>query len=247
MYSFRLLGLTKRALLIVGALMIIIMVGCQNKSSKEEGWVNLFDGNTLDGWKVINQDWNKPDSKPDFYIEDNIIVCNTRLNTGGGYLVTEKSYTNFILELDVKIDTSLNSGIQCRSRQWERDTITKIFSGVPAERKWRAGYVWGYQIEVDPSNRAWSGGLYEPGNRGWLVTLENNKIAQEAFKPMDWNHFKIVMDSNKIQTWVNSVPIVDTTDDMSFSGFIGIQFHGANKEWQKNKKSMWKNIRIKEL
>lgn len=55
------------------------------------------------------------------------------------------------------------------------------------------------------------------------------------------------MDSNKIQTWVNSVPIVDTTDDMSSSGFIGIQFHGANKEWQKNKKFMWKNIRIKEL
>jgi len=64
---------------------------------------------------------------------------------------------------------------------------------------------------------------------------------------MNWNHFKIIMDSNKIQTWVNSVPIVDTTDDMSSSGFIGIQFHGANKEWQKNKKFMWKNIRIKEL
>ena len=107
--------------------------------------------------------------------------------------------------------------------------------------------MWGYQIEVDPSSRAWSGGLYEPGNRGWIVTLAGNEAARKAFKPMDWNHFKIVMNGNKIQTWVNGVPTVDTTDDMSASGFIGLQFHGAYREWQKDKKSMWKNIKIKEL
>jgi Domain of Unknown Function (DUF1080) len=107
--------------------------------------------------------------------------------------------------------------------------------------------VWGYQIEVDPSNRAWSGGLYEPGNRGWIVTLAGNEAGRKAFKPNDWNHFKIAMNGNKIQTWVNGVPTVDTTDDMSASGFIGLQFHGAYREWQKDKKSMWKNIKIKEL
>ncbi|GAI39955.1 unnamed protein product, partial [marine sediment metagenome] len=119
--------------------------------------------------------------------------------------------------------------------------------GTVRQSKWRAGYVWSYQIEVDPSKRAWSGGLYEPGNRGWLVTLANNEIARKAFKPMDWNHFKIVMDGNKIQTWVNDVPIVDIIDNMSSSGFFGLQFHGAGREWQKDKKSYWKNIKIKEL
>ena len=64
---------------------------------------------------------------------------------------------------------------------------------------------------------------------------------------MYWNHFKILMNGNKIQTWVNGVLTVDTTDDMSNSGFIGLQFHGAFKKWQENKKSMWKNIKIKEL
>ena len=119
--------------------------------------------------------------------------------------------------------------------------------GTKHQTKWRTGYVWGYQIVVDPSSRAWSGGLYEPGNRGWIVTLAGKEEARKAFNPMDWNHFKILMHGNKIQTWVNGVLTVDTTDDISNSGFIGLQFHGAFKKWQENKKSMWKNIKIKEL
>jgi len=242
--------LRKSALLIVVSILLFTL-SCRNKSAKDDGWQDLFDGKTLNGWKVINQDWRNPDSKPEFYVEDNMIICNTTLNTGGGYLVTEKSYDNFILEFDVKIDTSLNSGLQCRSRMWEKDTATVYVAGdaVGTKRltKWRKGYVWGYQIEVDPSSRAWSGGLYEPGNRGWIVTLANNELARKAFRPMDWNHFKILMDGNKVQTWVNDVLAVDTIDDMSASGFIGLQFHGAGNEWQKDKKSMWKNIRIKEL
>jgi hypothetical protein len=245
------LNLLRKSILLAVVSVLLVTIACRNKSAKDDGWKDLFDGKTLNGWKIINQDWDNPDSKPEFNVEDNMIVCNTTLNTGGGYLVTEKSYDNFILEFDVKIDTSLNSGLQCRSRMWEKDTATVYLAGDAAGTKrltnWRQGYVWGYQIEVDPSSRAWSGGLYEPGNRGWIVTLANNEPARKAFKPMDWNHFKILMDGNKIQVWVNDVLTVDTTDDMSASGFLGLQFHGAGSEWQKDKKSMWKNIRIKEL
>ena len=248
MCSFKVL---KRSVLFTALSVILLTMGCKNKSANQDGWQDLFDGKTLNGWKVLNQDWTNPDSKPDFYIENNMIVCNTTMNNEGGYLVTEKSYANFILEFDVKIDTSLNSGLQCRSRMWEKDTTTIYVAGdangTKHETKWRPGYVWGYQIEVDPSSRAWSGGLYEPGNRGWIVTLAGNETARKAFRPLDWNHFKILMNGNKIQTWVNGIPTVDTTDDMSASGFIGIQFHGAYFEWQKNKKSMWKNIKIKVL
>lgn len=220
-------------------------------NSEQEEWQYLFDGKSLDGWKIINQDWKNPDSRPQFFVEDNMIVCNTVMDNEGGYLVTEKAYSDFILEFDVKIDTSLNSGLQCRSRMWDKDTSTVYVAGDQAgtkhESMWPKGYVWGYQIEVDPSCRAWSGGLYEPGNRGWIVTLAGNEVARKAFRPMDWNHFKILMDGNKIITWVNGVLVVNTTDNMSLSGFIGLQFHGAYQPWQKDKKSMWKNIRIKEL
>jgi hypothetical protein len=223
----------------------------KGQTTSEEGWRDLFDGKTLNGWKVLNQDWTNPGSKPDFLVENGMIVCNTVMGNEGGYLITEKSYSDFILELDVKLDTSLNSGIQCRGRLWDKDTSSVYLAGDPNgtkhDSKWRAGEAWGYQIEVDPSPRAWSGGLYEPCNRGWLVTLKGNEPARKAFKPADWNHFKIVMKGNRIQTWVNNVPIVDTTDDLTSSGFIGLQFHGAYNAWQKDKKSLWKNIRINEL
>jgi 3-keto-disaccharide hydrolase len=244
-------NLKKKITMITMALIVVMLSACKTSTSEQQEWQDLFDGETLNGWKVLNQDWKNPDNKPDFYVENNMIVCNTKMQSGGGYLVTEKSYDNFILEFDVKIDTSLNSGLQCRSRVWEKDTTTIYIAGdangTKHENTWQAGYVWGYQIEVDPSERAWSGGLYEPGNRGWVVTLAENEPARKAYKPMDWNHFKIEMNGNKIQTWVNGVLAVDTTDDMSASGFIGLQFHGAYYEWQKDKKSMWKNIRIKEL
>jgi len=227
---------------------VVFSQGCQNRSAgqdeMQDGWQDLFDGSTLNGWKIEG-------GKADFYVEDDMIVCNTRLDIDGGYLVTEKSYDNFILELDVMIDTSLNSGVQCRSRKWEKDTITSYVAGDPNgtvhQSKWEAGYVWGYQIEVDPSDRAWSGGLYEPGNRGWVVTLAKNEAARNSFRPMGWNHFKIVMDGNNIQTWVNGILAVDAIDEMSASGFIGLQFHKAYRDWQVNKKVLWKNIRIKEF
>lgn len=246
--------LSKRLIRVVVVAIIVLAaftMACQSEINEEGVWKDLFDGKTLIGWKVLNQDWDNPDSKPDFYVENNMIICNTTLNAGGGYLVTEKSYDNFILELDVKIDNSLNSGIQCRSQVWEKDTITTYVSGnaegTVSQHKWPVGYVWGYQIEIDPTDRAWSGGLYEPGNRGWVVTLSGNETARKAFKKMDWNHFKIVMNGNKIQTFLNEIKVIDTIDDFSSSGFIGLQFHGASKEIQNNKKSMWKNIRIKEL
>lgn len=247
-----LLHILKRIKILLIVIISVLVAACQPKTEKDNEWRELFDGKTLNGWKILNQDWDNPTSIPEFYVEDNMIVCNTTLdNQGGGYLVTEGVYDNFILELDVKIDTSLNSGIQCRSRQWKKDTITTYIAGnaegTVSQNKWRTGYVWGYQIEIDPSQRAWSGGLYEPGNRGWVVNLAGKEKEQKAFKRMDWNHFKVKMDGDRIQTWINNILIVDVRDTLSTSGFIGLQFHGAFKEIQKNKKSMWKNIKIKEL
>ncbi len=247
-----LLNVCKKVALLIIVTVLIFASACQNKKPKNNEWKELFDGKTLNGWKVINQDWDNPESIPDFYVEDNMIICNTTLdNQGGGYLVTEGLYDNFVLELDVKIDSTLNSGIQCRSTMWEKDTVTTYVagnaSGTISENKWRSGYVWGYQVEIDPTRRAWAGGLYEPGNRGWIVNLVGEQEKQKAFKSMDWNHFKVKMDGDRIQTWVNDILIVDVIDKMSTSGFIGLQFHGASSEEQNNKKSMWKNIRIKEL
>ena len=109
------------------------------------------------------------------------------------------------------------------------------------------GTVVGYQIEIDPSDRAWSGGLYEPGGRGWLQNLEDKPEAQKAYKKDDWNHFRIKAEGNNIKTWVNGILATDATDDLFDKGFIGFQMHKVYNAEQEGKMMFWKNIRIKEL
>src|ERR1035437_1353243 len=146
------ISLLKKTTLLTASAIIIIAMSCKNKSSEKDGWHDLFDGKTLNGWKVLNQDWTHPDSKPDFRVENNMIICNTTMNNEGGYLVTEKLYSNFILEFDVKIDSSLNSGLQCRSRVWDKDTTTTYVAGdvngTQHVTKWPKGYVWDTQMKI---------------------------------------------------------------------------------------------------
>lgn len=140
------------------------------------------------------------------------------------FLVSRDQYSDFELEVDLKIDGG-NSGIQVRSQL--KDDATKIF---------------GYQIEVDPSERAWSGGLYDEGRRGWLDSNEEKPEARAAFKLDGWNHYRIRCEGTRIQSWVNGVPCADFEDDLNASGYIGLQVHGGAKTdvW-------WRGLRITPL
>ncbi|MDH3709920.1 MAG: DUF1080 domain-containing protein [Cyclobacteriaceae bacterium] len=240
--------------LMVLTLSVIMMAGCKKQKEpialeqqqanepQEAPWVQLFDGETLNGW-VAKGGPNQ------FMVEDHMIVSTAELEKPGGYLCSVNDYGDFILEWEVKIDTTLNSGMQIRGQIWEKDTSSLYLAGNGElrETSWQAGGIWGYQIEIDPSPRAWSGGLYEPGYRGWLVDLSQNKEAGAAFDPNGWNKMKVEAAGNSIKTWVNGVLAVDTTDDLLASGFIGLQYHEAYHSNQAGKKVYWKNIRIKEL
>jgi len=221
-------------------LFFFLFISC--KTEKQEEWISLFDGKTLKGW-VLKEAEGK------FYVEDGMIVSVTDENTPNCYLATEEYFSDFILELDFKIESPLNSGVNIRSKVRERDSTLVYINGrmEPEETTFPAGMMVGYQIEIDPSERAWTGGLYEPGGRGWLQNLEGKPEAQQAYKKDDWNHFKIVAQGNRIQTWINNVQAINTTDDLFKSGFIGFQMHSVYNEEQAGKKMFWKNIRIKEL
>ena len=76
---------------------------------QEKEWRNLFNGKDLTGWKQLA-------GKANYKAEDGAIVGTTVANSGNAFLVTEKEYGDFILELDVFVeDTAGNSGIQVRS------------------------------------------------------------------------------------------------------------------------------------
>ena len=209
---------------------------------------NLFNGSDLDGW--VNYGGGK------FYVEDKCIVAEAIMGLPNTFLHTEKKYKNFELEYDVKLDTVLNSGVQIRSNIYKEDTETTRWGGtfdsngdkIIINKKRLAGVFWGYQIEIDPTYRAWSGAIYEEAGRGFLHTPGINKNIKSAFKPMEWNHFKIRVKGNHIQSWVNGVLVGDIYDDLTDNGFIALQLHGiGNDKIKANKKIVWKNISLKKI
>lgn len=189
---------------------------------EESPWENLIKGNTLEGWSTKG-------GKAKYENIDGVIVGTTVKHTPNTFLTTDKMYSDFILELDFKVAPDLNSGIQFRS------------NSIPS---YKNGKVHGYQLEIDPSPRAWSGGIFEEGRRGWLNDLDSNIPAQKAFKQNEWNKYRLEAIGDTIKSWINGVPAAHMVDDMTASGFIGLQVHGIGKWKKAGSQVMWKNIRI---
>ena len=196
----------------------------------------IFNGTNLDGWIVRG-------GKATYAVEAGVIVGTCAVKNGGNtFLCTEKEYGDFILELEIKADPGLNSGVQLRSHCFDEAT-TYDFGGrminIPA------GRVHGYQVEVDHrEDRRWSGGIYEEGRREWLFPLGTNSPAGQAYKIGAWNKYHIECRGASIKTWINGIPAADLVDAETLRGFIGLQVHSAsNPEYQVR----FRNIRLKDL
>src|ERR1700748_2302920 len=75
----------------------------------QNGYQSLFDGKTLKGWKRLA-------GTADYKVENGQIVGTSVAGSGNTFLVTEKEFGDFVLELDAKIDNpTSNSGVQVRS------------------------------------------------------------------------------------------------------------------------------------
>lgn len=208
---------------IVLAIFTIISLSCCSQIKKDNTpWESLQDGNTLNGWSIKG-------GNAIYNVEDGVIVGKTVKETPNTFLTTNKMYDDFILELDFIVDPSMNSGIQIRSNSFPH---------------YRNGVVHGYQIEIDPSKRAWSAGIFDEQRRKWLNPLTDNPEAQKAFKQNDWNHYRIEAIGDTIKTWINDVPASYLIDDKTASGFIGLQVHSIHGEQKEGTTISWKNIRI---
>jgi 3-keto-disaccharide hydrolase len=203
---------------------------------QKEGWTNLFNGKALDGWVQRG-------GKAKYRVEDGEIVGSSVPKTDNSFLCTKRDYADFILELEFKVDPKLNSGVQIRSQCFDQPKTVEI-EGKP--KKIPAGRVHGYQVEIDPSDRAWTGGIYDEGRRLWLNDLKNNEAARQAFRQGEWNKFRIECKGPSIKTWLNGVPAADLKDDMTPSGFIALQVHGV-KDRAEPLEVRFRNLRIKEL
>ncbi|MEX0675505.1 MAG: DUF1080 domain-containing protein [Pirellulales bacterium] len=214
----------------------LVLVVAASSALLADDWRPLADGKSLDGW-------TQKGGAAKYRVEDGQVVGTSVPNTTNSFLCTTKNYGDFILELEFKVHPKLNSGVQIRSHCFDDETTVEING---KQKKFPAGRVHGYQVEIDPSDRAWSGGIYDEARRGWLDDLKDNESAQKAFKPGDWNKFRVECRGDSIKTWINGVPAADLKDDMTSSGFIALQVHGVGAETEP-REVRWRNIRIQEL
>ena len=212
-------------------------------SSNNEGWVDLFDGQSTRGWhkfgdSVVGSAWKiengtlwlDPSNKKDGKI------------VGGGDIVTDEEYENFHLKVDWKVDTGANSGIMFLIREdkkytwpWETGPEMQVLDN---ER---------HRDAKIPKHRA--GDLYD------LIS-----VSKETVKPaLEWNSAEVRVLNGKLDFWLNGENVVTTTlwddnwkamlknskwkDHPDFSiyksGKIGLQDHG-DRVW-------FRNIKIKRL
>jgi hypothetical protein len=186
-------------------------------------WQRLFNGQDLNNWKQLGGDAS-------YVVEDGAIVGTAVPHSPNSFLTTESAYGDFILEFEVYLASGLNSGVQIRSNSYP---------------DYRNGRVHGYQVEIDPSERAFSGGIFDEARRGWLYPLSRNEMARSAFRNARWNKFRVECIGNTINTWINGVHCARLVDDQTAQGFIGLQVHGiGNNEALVGAQVKWRNIRI---
>ncbi len=209
-------------------------------ADEEEGWVYMFQEDNKEGWTQLN-------GKATYEIKDGVVIGTTKLGEPNSFLTTNAMYDDFILEYEVMVDPRMNSGVQIRSNSYPYDTTYTFTNaeGETVEKTVNAPRVHGYQVEIDPSERAYSGGIYDEARRGWLADLSENEEGRNAFKNGEWNKYRVEAQGNTIHTYINGVQTAKLVDDMTKSGFIGLQVHSTKIE--EPMQVMWRNIRIKEL
>jgi hypothetical protein len=194
-------------------------------------WIDLFNGKDLAHWQNP-YDWGKAE------VVDGEIHLTTEKSKW--FLSTVKEYSDFIFEVEVKMpEGKCNSGFLFRSHK----SKNRMF---------------GYQAEVDPSGRKWSGGLYDEGRRGWFISPNRDHAkskeakeqsiaafverAGDCFKRHDWNKYRIECRGGHIKISVNGVTTTDIHDQKDAKGYIALQHHG-----EKGQIYRFRNIRIMEL
>lgn len=208
-------------------------VVCQDQESKEadqeqeadqedEGFVSLFDGKTLAGWRGLKDFWS---------IEDGAITGQTTAEkplTGNTFLIWEKDEVkDFELKLKFRL-TEGNSGIQYRSQDLGDNVVG------------------GYQADID-FGKQWIGILYDERGRGILATrmqsvlikqdgekevtaLEGDEAAfLEKYDPDQWNTYHVIANGNRLTHKVNGVTTIEIVDQQSSeaetSGVLALQLH----------------------
>jgi hypothetical protein len=199
---------------------------------KADGWLLLFNGKTLDGWKA---DGVAESKRP---VEDG---CINPHKCGASGMYQEKQWGDYVLSLDFKLSKDCNSGVFVRTSSLEvRPGKDLGFNGI--------------EVQLLDSRDA---GYHDTGAFYDLV-----KPTKNAMKPIgEWNHLIVTCDKNILSVElngekVNRMDLDEWTEknkrpdgtphkfDIAYKdhprkGYIGLQDHGAD--------CWFKNIKLKPL
>lgn len=186
-------------------------------------WEPLFNGKDLSGWKQVN-------GTAPYTVADGAIVGTTVPGSPNSFLATEGTYRDFVFECEVRQEGPSNSGVQFRSE---------------SRADFQNGRVHGYQLEIDPSPRAWTGGIYDEARRGWLYPVDLNPRAKQAYQYGRWNLLRIEAIGPSIRTWVNGIPVAHVIDDATPEGFFALQVHSiGDRAGEAGRRILFRNLRI---
>ena len=195
-------------------------------SASEDGFVSLFDGKSLKGWQLV-----KPTGQG-YVPKDGILHCPA---DGGGNLFTDKTFANFILRFEYRMEPAGNNGV-----------------GIRSPLVGDAAYQ-GMEIQLlDDQHAKYKGRIKPEQHTGSIYDVIP---ARTGFaKPAgEWNLEEITANGSRITVKLNDVVIVDAdltnvTDEKTLSkhpglqrkdGHIGFLGHGTMVEFR--------NIRVKQL
>ena len=183
----------------------------------EEGFAPLFDGQSLAGWEGDPLLW---------VVEEGMLVGRSPRIPYNDFLATEKSFSNFILRLQVQlVDNTGNSGVQFRSQR-VRGAMEMI----------------GYQADIGPE---YWGNLYDESRRRANLAEADANVLKKVLKPTDWNQYEIHAEGPRVVLKINGGTTVDYTETDSTveqTGRIAVQLHSGPAF-----EVRFRDIRIKEL
>ena len=175
-------------LLLASFLFLTITAWCQ------QDFVSLFNGKDLTGWTIHGTE--------KWYVENGELICESGPDKQYGYLSTDKSYYNFELSVQFKLEANGNSGVFIRS-------------GIEGTK------ISGWQVEVAPPEQH-TGGIYESYGRGWLI--QPKPEDEKMLKADDWNTMRILVKNDEVTTWLNNKKMVHIKDEKigEGKGFIAL-------------------------
>lgn len=193
----------KNLMLIVFAILFFQCTIAFSQQKKKENTkkteVVLFNGTSTDAWKDI-----KSDRLPEhgWVVNDGVltVLAKTEQQEGGHDIITKEQFSNFELELEVRLSEGANSGVKYM--------VVDTYPG-------KKGQYLGLEYQLIDNEKHADALLGRDGNRKMATLYDIFPVAGslKIYPPGKWNKVKIIVDGNHVEHWLNGKKAVEYNRD----------------------------------